>query len=182
MYSILLTSNCISVYINLCFPVFLHDNTDQWILTWLGNFNCKSFKIRLEEINVLKGIFTTMPDVILSYHTWCCIYSPHLYVFISIQNLIILHNVKLYVVALTSMPSWFYAYMCVVFYLWTTSHKNIERHTAHTTVSWPNPKQWLIFHTSDLMMIIRTRDLSVYQASWIVRLWSLRFSHKGNWA
>ena len=26
-----------------------------------------------------------------------------------------------------------------------------------------------------------TRDLSVYQASWIVRLWSLRFSHKGNW-
>ena len=28
----------------------------------------------------------------------------------------------------------------------------------------------------------KTRDLSVYQASWIVRLWSLRFSHKGNWA
>ena len=27
-----------------------------------------------------------------------------------------------------------------------------------------------------------TRDLSVYQASWIVRLWSLHFSHKGNWA
>ena len=27
---------------------------------------------------------------------------------------------------------------------------------------------------------IKTRDLSVYQASWIVRLWSLRFSHKGN--
>ena len=24
----------------------------------------------------------------------------------------------------------------------------------------------------------KTRDLSVYQASWIVRLWSLRFSHK----
>ena len=23
-------------------------------------------------------------------------------------------------------------------------HKNIERHTAHTIVSWPNPKQWVI--------------------------------------
>ena len=38
------------------------------------------------------------------------------------------------------------------------SHKNIERHTAHTIVSWPNPKQqWVIVHTSDLMMIIRQR-------------------------
>ena len=34
-------------------------------------------------------------------------------------------------------------------------HKNIERHTAHTIVPWPNPKQWIIVHTSDLMMIIR---------------------------
>ena len=34
-------------------------------------------------------------------------------------------------------------------------HKNIERHTARTIVSWPNPKQWVIVHTSDLMMIIR---------------------------
>ena len=33
--------------------------------------------------------------------------------------------------------------------------KNNERHTAHTIVSWPNPKQWVIIHTSDLMMIIR---------------------------
>ena len=33
--------------------------------------------------------------------------------------------------------------------------KNIERHTADTTVSWPNPKQWVIVNTSDLMMIIR---------------------------
>ena len=33
--------------------------------------------------------------------------------------------------------------------------KSIERHTAHTIVSWPNPKQWVIVHTSDLMMIIR---------------------------
>ena len=34
-------------------------------------------------------------------------------------------------------------------------HKNITRHTAHTIVSWPNPKQWQMGHTSDLMMIIR---------------------------
>ena len=33
--------------------------------------------------------------------------------------------------------------------------KNIERHTADTIVSWPYPKQWVIVHTSDLMMIIR---------------------------
>ena len=33
--------------------------------------------------------------------------------------------------------------------------KYIERHTAHTIVSWPSPKQWVIVHTSDLMMIIR---------------------------
>ena len=34
-------------------------------------------------------------------------------------------------------------------------YNNTERHTAHTIVSWPNPKQWIIVHTSDLMMIIR---------------------------
>ena len=34
-------------------------------------------------------------------------------------------------------------------------HKNIERHTAHTIVSWPNTKQWVIVHTYDLMMIIK---------------------------
>ena len=34
-------------------------------------------------------------------------------------------------------------------------HKNIERHTVATTVPWPNPKQWVIVHTSDLMTIIR---------------------------
>ena len=34
--------------------------------------------------------------------------------------------------------------------------KNIERHTADTIVSWPNPKQqWIIVHSSDLMMLIR---------------------------
>ena len=31
--------------------------------------------------------------------------------------------------------------------------KNIERHTTHTIVSWPNPKQWVIVHNSDLMII-----------------------------
>ena len=34
-------------------------------------------------------------------------------------------------------------------------HKNIERHTVDTIVSWSNPKQWVIVHSSDLMMIIR---------------------------
>ena len=34
-------------------------------------------------------------------------------------------------------------------------NKNTERHTAHTIVSWPNPKQWVIVHTSYLMMIKR---------------------------
>ena len=26
--------------------------------------------------------------------------------------------------------------------------KNVNRHTAHTIVSWPNPKQWIIIHTN----------------------------------
>ena len=45
-------------------------------------------------------------------------------------------------------------------------HKNIEKHTAHTIVSWPSPKQWVIVHTSDLMMIIRQ---SIYILSIITR-------------
>ena len=45
--------------------------------------------------------------------------------------------------------------------------KNIERHTAYTIVSWPNPKQWIIVHTSDLMMITRQSVYSLYH-------------HKGN--
>ena len=36
-------------------------------------------------------------------------------------------------------------------------HKNIKRHAAHTIVSWPNPKQWVIVRISDLMMITRQR-------------------------
>ena len=33
--------------------------------------------------------------------------------------------------------------------------KNIERHAADPIVSWPNPKQWVLVHTSNLMMTIR---------------------------
>ena len=44
--------------------------------------------------------------------------------------------------------------------------KHIERHTTYTIVSWPNPKQWVIVHTSDLMMIIRQ---SIYILSIITR-------------
>ena len=32
-------------------------------------------------------------------------------------------------------------------------YKNIEKHTAQPIVSWPNPKQWDMGHTSDLIMI-----------------------------
>ena len=39
--------------------------------------------------------------------------------------------------------------------------KNIKRHTANTIVSWPNPKQWIIVHTSDLMMIIRQSNIHI---------------------
>ena len=48
----------------------------------------------------------------------------------------------------------------------TTLNTNIERHTAHTIVSWPNPKQWVIVHISDLMMMIRQ---SIYILSIITR-------------
>ena len=36
-----------------------------------------------------------------------------------------------------------------------TQHKNMARHTAHTIVSLPNPRQCLMFHNYDLMMIVR---------------------------
>ena len=45
-------------------------------------------------------------------------------------------------------------------------HKNIERRTAHIIYSWPNPKQWMIVHTSDLIMIMRQ---GVYILSIITR-------------
>ena len=42
-------------------------------------------------------------------------------------------------------------------------NKNIERHTAHTIVLWPNPIQWQIGHTYDLIIIIRqsTHSLTI---------------------
>ena len=43
----------------------------------------------------------------------------------------------------------------IVFLYYYLLHKTTERHTAHTIVSWPNPKEWVIVHTSDSMMIIR---------------------------
>ena len=46
------------------------------------------------------------------------------------------------------------------------AYKNTERHIVHTIVSWPNPKQWVIVHTSDSMMIIRQ---SIYILSIITR-------------
>ena len=45
-------------------------------------------------------------------------------------------------------------------------NKHKERHTAHTIVPWPNPKQWVIVHTSDSMMMIRQ---SIYILSIITR-------------
>ena len=47
---------------------------------------------------------------------------------------------------------------------WNNVHKNIEKHTAHTIVSWPNPKQWVIVHTSDLMMMIR-QSINIHSSS-----------------
>ena len=47
-------------------------------------------------------------------------------------------------------------------------HKTTKRHTVHTNVSWPNPKQWVIVHTSDLVVIKRQ---STYILSIITRKW-----------
>ena len=38
---------------------------------------------------------------------------------------------------------------------WTNKNIHVARHTAHTIVPWPNPKQWLMIHTSHLIMMIR---------------------------
>ena len=64
------------------------------------------------------------------------------------------------------------------------NHKNLERHIAHTIISWPNPKQWVIVHTSDLMTIIRQ---SIYILSIFTREMSKLKTHnptyclKDNW-
>ena len=42
----------------------------------------------------------------------------------------------------------------------TMINKNIERHSVHTIVSWPDHKQWHMGHTSGLMMVINTRILT----------------------
>ena len=61
--------------------------------------------------------------------------------------------------------------------------KNTKRHTAHTIVSWPNPKQWVIVHTSNLMMKKRQ---SIYILSIITKKWvnwkhSLTYCIMDNW-
>ena len=51
--------------------------------------------------------------------------------------------------------------MWLLFHAEKTAHKNIDKHTARAIVSWPNPKQLIIDHTSDLMMIIRQNVYSL---------------------
>ena len=60
----------------------------------------------------------------------------------------------------------------------TTGHllsqnvKNIERHTAHTIVSWPNPKQGQMGHTSDLMMMMIRSITGVLTIMLIFQEWT----------
>ena len=49
-------------------------------------------------------------------------------------------------------------------------HNYMLQLTAHTIVWWPNPKQWIIVHTSDLMVLIRQ---SAYSISYSMSVWSL---------
>ena len=41
-----------------------------------------------------------------------------------------------------------------IYLIWAILYKNIERHIAHTIVSWPSDKQWQMRHTFELIMII----------------------------
>ena len=59
----------------------------------------------------------------------------------------------------------------------TYNHKNTERHTAHTIVSWPNPKQWATVHTSDLTMIVKQSIYILYILSIITREMSKLKTH-----
>ena len=65
----------------------------------------------------------------------------------------------------------------------SNNYKNLESHTAHIIVSWPSPKQWVIVHTSDLMMIRK----SIYILSTITREMGKLKAHSptyfimGNW-
>ena len=58
------------------------------------------------------------------------------------------------------------------YYNYVCTRRNIEKHTAHTIVSLPNPKQWIIVHTSHLMMII-TQSIYLFsqssQGKWVNR-------------
>ena len=55
--------------------------------------------------------------------------------------------------------------------------KNIEKHTAHTIIPLPNPKQWQIGDTSDLMMIIRS-SISILTIT--IREW-ISWIHTAQW-
>ena len=47
-----------------------------------------------------------------------------------------------------------YCFHCFV-YNFRLDRKNIAKHTAHTIVSWPDPKHCLMIHISELMLLIR---------------------------
>ena len=89
----------------------------------------------------------------------------HLYIETALRSLSVRHRSD------TSAP-----YTCLLHehILLDNPYKNIERHTAHAIVSWPNPKQWVIVHTSDLMMIIRQ---SIYIISIITKEMSKLKTH-----
>ena len=62
--------------------------------------------------------------------------------------------------------------------------KNIERHTAHTISPRPNPKQWVIAHISDLMMIIRQSKYILSIITWEMgklKTHSPTYCIKDNW-
>ena len=81
---------------------------------------------------------------------------------------------------------------------WLLCSKDIERHIAHTIVSWPDPKQWVIAHTSDFMMIVR-QSIYIFSKSsqrkwvnwkhtaphivhWITeRIWLILLTHSTNY-
>ena len=67
-----------------------------------------------------------------------------------------LHNLKLVKSDMNADRLSLYMYIATTETDTSKVYKNIKRHTAHTIVSWPTPKQWVIIHTctSDLMMII----------------------------
>ena len=46
-------------------------------------------------------------------------------------------------------------------------YKNIERRTAHTIVSWPNPKQWQMVHTSNYANPVYGIATICHQVRWL---------------